>query len=1472
MTRLSRLYLLLFFSIISADTRQDQILKINQEIENIFFQTINFEFDQDFKRINGLMEQCDGLDYLEGESTLLSQKCQIAVYLGKEELIYDWNQAYKEKADQAIRIGIADRELYYKFLSVIIETQINGFEYQRETLTRLLEEARRKNNLSTEAHILFYFYFNLQRKEQDDYRKKLELLYKENSNLKMSWTYFAFQNMSGLRILYDESDENKAIDKLSFPQEIETLLYKSGQLYEEQKYKESIHLLLEANDKYPDSAGILNMLVGNYLYLHISEADTAFLNKAEVYALKALSIEPEDKGIHYNQACIYSKKNNIDKSLYHLEKSLELGIINYSWMMEDPDLNNLREFVDLEIIIAKYDKWTIAYNHFSEFEKNANKQKLYKVASLAEYRKHFAQSLSFINNKAEFDLDYLLKKLINKIKPISVDYYLEEIKGVWSNIADVEGYEKAIEHLTAYIQLYENLFDERKLYLKNKFNSSLDYYNTDQTFEEYKARTLSSPYDDLANMNLKQNDIESYIKNMKQSISFEEILGTSNFLLIDKYTSLATEYSKIEDIANSKKYILQAERLLKRLDDLEIKMWSTKTIFDYYFSYGLENKEILFRKSLRLLNDAFKEAEDAENYEYQYWCLLRLASLYHAIGNNPGLQYDYFVRADSLLLEHNLAMDIDYMGWRFFDVMGDNNELDRIRRITGNIFEYHTLNGNLRSAFYEGLEYYFTYVYNQTLEEKDYITFKEMIKRYDDIEKGEFWSLQFKLKEWQIELAQHQTLETYHKSMVLIPQLISMKDAVIDQEHDRLLINYIWIGKVILKHTYLNGDSDQFQKLLSFIEPLQWNYGGGIESDNWFLDFTVGKYGPFNDTLYTKYIDRILSYPLSAERLFEKRIHGNVLLNVYGNITESIRIYEEALLEAKQLGLLEEELIILVEMAKRYGSNRQFSLSKRRYFEARDIAKALGNDDELETILANMLDQIINVSDPEYYELSLEYLTISRKLNSYIGEIQAIGLLLQYFQHIQEPDSAVQYMLEGFSIKDSVITNVSTLMHLRFVSICFNYINNDMTGKVSDPIKGWVFDDKKIEDPKLQRIYEEMIYLKDFDFSTLDQENINQYPFIYNNVLDYSITLREFWDKDYLRANEFKNKLEFLLSLDVEYNEWGLINAFWAINGRIKDVEDVSGGRADKYFGFGFKYDISPEYHGLKPTLIFDKSPSNGKFYNEDVILIDSDEELSSEYAKEFMVSKINEADVLLNKPTTFTVLRDGIDTVLIDIIPGDVQPNFYSEYPVKEIQYLINKFFETSDSLLQTAENIHSYPGFTNTYREFLIAYPLRYFYSSGLEMDSEQYMELLDRYEAISTYNLVNESIKHKTNMQNNPVLIDEYRKYSARINQIQLELQKPGLNENELSDLQKARNLAYGELAYFENYNLERSSSGTSINKFSFSDNLDLFNEFDVIIRYCNTDYLKNGSFQWIKSQDRMKFWGYKEFCVNGQKCLI
>ena len=363
------------------------------------------------------------------------------------------------------------------------------------------------------------------------------------------------------------------------------------------------------------------------------------------------------------------------------------------------------------------------------------------------------------------------------------------------------------------------------------------------------------------------------------------------------------------------------------------------------------------------------------------------------------------------------------------------------------------------------------------------------------------------------------------------------------------------------------------------------------------------------------------------------------------------------------------------------------------------------------------------------------------------------------------------------------------------------------------------------------------------------------YTSIYNNTLIESNQLKEYWDSNYLQTKEFENNIEFLLRLDGKHKEFGLINAFWNINTRIKDIEEVPGGVSDIYFGFGFKYDFSTTHHGLEVTSVIFKSPSIRKLNIGDVILIDSDEELSVEYAKDFMASKINEADALHNKPATFTILRNNTDTLLIDILPDNVQPNFYSEYPLKEARHLIKMFLEISDSLLQNAENIRSYPNFANSYRDFLINYPLRYYYTyDGKLPSSEELLELLNRYENIATYNLVNESIKHKINLENNPLLLDEYRKYSNKINQIQLELQKSGLNNYELDGLQKTRTFAYDELEYFENFTLEKSSTIDNTHQFSFQENIDYFNEFDYIFRFCTGADSYNISLLWKKEENQ------------------
>jgi CHAT domain-containing protein len=208
--------------------------------------------------------------------------------------------------------------------------------------------------------------------------------------------------------------------------------------------------------------------------------------------------------------------------------------------------------------------------------------------------------------------------------------------------------------------------------------------------------------------------------------------------------------------------------------------------------------------------------------------------------------------------------------------------------------------------------------------------------------------------------------------------------------------------------------------------------------------------------------------------------------------------------------------------------------------------------------------------------------------------------------------------------------------------------------------------------------------------------------------------------------------------------------------------------------------------------------------------------------------------------------------------MPCDVQPNPYSEYPIKEISNLMEIFFEVSDNLLQTAENIRSYSGFTNTYREFLIAYPWRYYLThDGNEMSSEDLIELLDRYEQISTYDLVSESIQHKKNIEENPLLITEYNKCSNRINQIQLAMQETNLPRNEIEQLRISRENAYTELEYFENYKLEHGYTNTELHEFSFIENMDVLSEFDVIIRFCSSGYLNNGSFMWIKDQNQLNY---------------
>jgi adenylate cyclase len=58
---------------------------------------------------------------------------------------------------------------------------------------------------------------------------------------------------------------------------------------------------------------------------------------------RALEIDPEDAGIFYNVACLYSLEGIPDKAIHCLEVALEKGFSNLEWFEKDPDLEPLRE-------------------------------------------------------------------------------------------------------------------------------------------------------------------------------------------------------------------------------------------------------------------------------------------------------------------------------------------------------------------------------------------------------------------------------------------------------------------------------------------------------------------------------------------------------------------------------------------------------------------------------------------------------------------------------------------------------------------------------------------------------------------------------------------------------------------------------------------------------------------------------------------------------------------------------------------------------------------------------------------------------------------------------------------------------------------------------------------------------------------------------------------------------------------------
>jgi tetratricopeptide (TPR) repeat protein len=74
----------------------------------------------------------------------------------------------------------------------------------------------------------------------------------------------------------------------------------------------------------------------------VSAADKAYDSALKTF-LEVLNYYPDDAQTHYNVACMYSRLNQLDKSIEWLKKAIDKGFTDWESIKTDEDLDNVRD-------------------------------------------------------------------------------------------------------------------------------------------------------------------------------------------------------------------------------------------------------------------------------------------------------------------------------------------------------------------------------------------------------------------------------------------------------------------------------------------------------------------------------------------------------------------------------------------------------------------------------------------------------------------------------------------------------------------------------------------------------------------------------------------------------------------------------------------------------------------------------------------------------------------------------------------------------------------------------------------------------------------------------------------------------------------------------------------------------------------------------------------------------------------------
>ncbi len=138
--------------------------------------------------------------------------------------------------------------------------------------------------------------------------------------------------------------------------------------------------------------------------------------------VKALNVEPRDVALHWNIACAYSMEEQVNESLFHLSRAVELGFVDFNRIKTHDALAFVRSTDDFDVFVKN------GYKLTKEIQVETSKEEAPQpvVQQLDAPKQNLLEELPEIPEEKEEEVPADLLEQIQKLSELRDKGYLSE--------------------------------------------------------------------------------------------------------------------------------------------------------------------------------------------------------------------------------------------------------------------------------------------------------------------------------------------------------------------------------------------------------------------------------------------------------------------------------------------------------------------------------------------------------------------------------------------------------------------------------------------------------------------------------------------------------------------------------------------------------------------------------------------------------------------------------------------------------------------------------------------------------------------------------------------------------------------------------------------------------------------------------------------------------------------------------------